>query len=68
LCCDGIRKESVMSEFVRGVGVGASPGLTRAGHRRRPRVLPFWLRLLVVLAAALGLWALIIYAVSWFAA
>jgi hypothetical protein len=50
-----------MAELARDVAVGASPGFAAPARRRRS-ALPPWLRLIVVLAVAAGLWAFIILA------
>ncbi|HKR88663.1 MAG TPA: hypothetical protein VJS38_10870 [Phenylobacterium sp.] len=49
-----------MSDFARDVGLGASNGLAGVGPRGPARRLPRWLRLVVVLSVAAGLWAVII--------
>lgn len=49
-----------MSEFARDVGLGASTGLAGVGRRQRVGKPPRWIKLVVVLSVASGLWAAII--------
>lgn len=64
----GILQESVMSDFARDLGAGASTGFMGAGARRqrtRAGRLPIWLRLVAILSSTSVLWALIFAGLHW---